>query len=221
MKAQTLTNEQVLSRMSEFYHEDFQQLAKSMLQSDENIIWAGNQSEVLYYGSSGYLGYFLITSYRAIRVNFAVEFGLFGGREKIKVGKDSSGHDDFRAVSLPSQPLTTKEKQRRYGSEALLRNISRVERTDFKIRRQDKDTTLVELYVHLSPEGALGSGPMTFYSLQDGQEAYEILQRAMRGETTETQGNLVDKLERLATLRKSGDLSDVEFEKAKQQLLGG
>lgn len=216
MKTQALTHNQVLSRISEFYHDDFRQVAQSVLQPNEGVIWVGNTT----HRSQGlnYFGYLLITSYRLILVKFPVERGMFGlGREIIHSEK---GHysSDAEALGIPSRPLTAKEKQSRYMSEATFQHVSRVERREIRASRR-QDTVLIELYVLLSPNGALGSEPILFYSFQDGQEVYEILQNAMRGKTIEKQESLIDKLERLALLHERKELTDDEYEQAKQRLL--
>lgn len=143
----TLTDNQVLSRISKFYHDDFQQ-ARSLLQPDENITWAGNHA----YGLSSELlcniGYLLLTSYRGIQISFDVGIGLFG-RGKIRIRKE------WEIPDLPTYPLTRKEKESRNVKEALLRNISQATRNDYKVKVQDREIVLIELNIGQSGVGGL------------------------------------------------------------------
>lgn len=213
MDIRPLTHEQVLSRISEFYHDDFIELTKSRFQSDEQIIWAGNQSYGGSFGVCGSVGYFLMTSDRAIRVAFPAESSWLKTRNFIKSGKYNV------AVDIPSSPLTVKEKQQRLVSEALLRNVYKVDRRDIgAVSVSGGEATLVKLTVYLSPDDYLE--PVVFYSLQDGQEVYELLQRAMRREIDARREGLVEQLERLAVLHRSKALTDAQYQKALQRLLG-
>lgn len=204
-----LAENQILSRVSKFYHDDFRQTC-SLLQPHESIIWAGNQAYGLTGGIFTAIGYFLVTSYRGIQVSFDVGIGLFG-RDRIYI------RNDWNIPALPTNPLNNKEKESRSAREVLLRNISEVQRKDYKVNVQGKEIVLVELVIRETGRGGLD--PMIVYGLQDGNEVYSILQQAISREPAEARDTLLDKLERLTALHRSGDLTDAEFEKAKQKLL--
>lgn len=216
---------QILTRINQYYHDDFLEVAQTRLQPDEGIVWAGNitsltSSQYHYYR----FGYLLVTSYRLIVVYFHIEPGIFGvGRETIiteeKYPFPGKRNDD--AIALPSSPLREKEKRSRIISEATFQDVSRVDRSDIKIKGQ-KQATLVVLYVHLYPDDALGAGSMLFYSIQDGQEVYNILQNAIRSRDLQAQTvpDIADQLAKLAKLYQDKAITKEEYEAAKRKLLG-
>lgn len=217
MKAQALTHEQVLPQISEFYHSDFRQLAKSVLQSDEDVIWAGNTTHLADVGRFFGFGY-LITSYRIIHVSFIVERGILGGgRETIHV--EDKG---YSALDIPHRPLSAKELITRSVGEVAFQSISQVRRREVKART-GHETTLVELSINVSG-GSLFPYSILFYSFQDGQEVYEFLQNSIRNRNMPSQAvpDIADQrqLAKLAKLHQDKAITKEEYEAAKRKLLG-
>ncbi len=218
MKAQPLTHEQVLSRISKFYQDDFQQLTKSVIQLNENIIWAGNTTHLVNdYRSFGF-GYLLVTSYRIIHVSYIVERGVLGlgiGRETIRV----EDKDYKNALDIPHRTLTAEELRSRSVSEVALQSISQVHRRDVKART-GQEKILVELNVSVS-NGSLGY-PMLFYSFQDGQGVYDLLQNSIRNRDLLDNAipDIADQLAKLAKLYQDKAITKEEYEAAKRKLLG-
>jgi hypothetical protein len=207
MEHQILTQEQALARIHQFYQDGFRHLISSWLRPNEHLFWAGNHSA--YWGEPlSQLGYLVITTYRVLCVNFEVSFGMFSGRRKIKY------QDQYVAIDLPSKPLTSKEKDSKEVREVSLRNIPGIERHDFEMG----GTTYVQLWIKLEPEGVILA---TLYSLQDGQEAYNILQDAIRNGGLETRSNsdIADQLAKLAKLFQDKAITKEEYEAAKAKLL--
>ena len=210
----TLASDQVLTQINEFYHSDFQQHTRTLLQPDEIIAWAGNQSPVegrLASSGAGRVGYLLITRYRIIQVDFLVYTGIFG-RDRFRVGPG------YFAVSSPTRRLSNGEKKRRRVREIQLRNITDVNRNDYETRIWGARATFVHLEVVVPSREWLDFG---FYSLEDGQEVYQFLQHEIHKEPTRGQEGFIEELERLAALHKSGALTAAEFQAAKQKLIGG
>jgi hypothetical protein len=210
MEGGTLSQQQVLSRINKIYHDDFGELAKLVIQPNEKIIWAGDQSE-LWSEDRGYLGYVIITSYRFLSITFdwQITTGLFAGRSRI------SYEYKYIALAPPSKHLTREERERRKVTEILLRDISAVERKDFKMR----DMTLVNLLI--SHYGSASRLSTTLYSLHDGQEVYNLLQNSIRERENEssTISDIGDQLTKLAKLFQADLITKEEYEAAKAKLL--
>jgi hypothetical protein len=173
------------------------------------------------------IGYFMLTNYRAIQVDFSVKAGGLFGRESIDIDIDK----DWRIPALLTEPLKKREVESRRVTQVPLERISAVQRndhnvplvrighlrpSDYKAYVKGSEMILVGLWIKQAGAAELG---MLVYGFQIGDEAYRILHDAIRKGTSGTQDPFLDKLERLAALHRSGALSDSEFEKAKQRLL--
>ena len=214
----TLSQDQVLSEISEFFHADYQLIADTVLQGHEQIIWAGNhsygRSPVGEHGGMERFGYLLVTSYRIVLVSFPEEYGWFrrGGRERIYL---EGSHIEEFAYGAPSRPLTEYEINGRSVSEALLRNIVSVERKDYQAK-QRVAPKFVRLVVQFLPDR---SWTFLLHDPGEGQELYDILQHAVSNPPNEPGEGLLTELERLSAMHRRGDLDDDEFDRAKGRLL--
>lgn len=207
----SLTNEQVLTRLHEQYHEDFQQLVASILQPGEAIAWAGNFSLGGYVnGYDGWdIGYFLVTSTRAIRVSFRADEGFLitkRGTSKIR--------DEYYYIDLLKRPLNKKEKAGRTVTEKFLDEINEINRQDYHL---GLDKTIVEIIL---PDPI---HPMLFHSLEEGKAVYDLMYGLIQNHKRKGQAgpeNLVEQLRMLEDDHRYCRISDETYEAAKKRLLG-
>ena len=213
MKLQTLTYEQVLTRINSFYHEDFCELYESLALKNETILWAGNYTD--YEVKPGYdywrLGFVLITANRLIKFTFTTEFGVFGRREKI------TGNNLAFGVGLPTFPLSSNERKTKGVYEISLSNIYNVSRRDDKIKHHGKEMTIVGLWIETFGHNF----KLNLYNREDGQEMYDILDSVVHHQSPKSPSipDITDQLMKLAELRKSAMITDEEYEIAKRKLL--
>ena len=217
-----LSEAEVLSRISKFYQDDLPR-TRSLLASDEQIVWAGNHFSGA--GEHSWIGYCILTTYRAIQVDFSVKAGGLFGREAIF-------DKDWTIPALPTHPLKTKEVESRRVTQVPLQRISQVQRNDHNVSSKRishlsgkdyeayvKGSEMILVGLTVSQAGVEQQLGMWVYGLQMGDEAYRILDDTVRKGTSAPGDPFLDKLERLAALHKSGHLNDSEYEKAKQRLL--
>lgn len=204
-----LTQEEVFQRLCIHYHDDFQTNTKGILSPDEVFWGVGNWSLISKNrGSLGvtwkYIGYYLITSYRVLRVRFEAEQGLFSDkRRKIKISSRDS------AFEVPDFPLTKNEIKTRWLFEIPLKQITFVNRID--VDNNSKDLLGISATHH---HHAL------YFKKEEGETIYRTLIEIIHNDSEPSNPipNLVEQLEKLKELHRYQVITDEEFEAAKKRL---
>ena len=238
-----------LSKIAPIFHDDVAITVQTIIQNNENIIWAGNITQLTKDSTPFPFGYLLITSKRTIRVLFESEYdsssgfllllsiflwplGLFLSNWskrpyfeiELMLHADLNG---YRAVDLPQSPLTQTEKNSRKIVEYPLEHISTVQRQDVRIQNQNgkppaKAKSPVNLKISFFPDKTMS---VLFYDSQDAKEVYDLLMGRLLNnkevsKPISASSDFSVQLQKLAELHASNVLSDDEYENAKKRLLG-
>jgi hypothetical protein len=214
--------------ISLYYRDDFAQLINSVLQPTEEIFWAGNAAVL---SDPRRFGYFLVSSFRIISVQFVVKFGFFSARKSLDLTSPDASSYTAGAGAPPETPLHPAERASRWLFDQPLKNLLSVSRLDLRYRfggwlpeylaglgGRDFEARCSTFGLSLQFLGGGVFGPLFFYTPKPGQAVYDILQQHFgraRGEGS----SIVDRLERLARLRSKGELTAAEYEEAKRHLL--
>ncbi len=224
---QLLTIEDVLSRINEYFKDDFLTRTKPIIQPNETYLWAGNYSygeheeygllESLLGGGSDYwkkitIGYCIITSYRLIFISFKVD----ENRSKNRLFKTGYFHTVVYNFDPLNSPLKNAELKTRDATEIDIRDLSGIDRQEYEYEIDGNKQKLVKIQMNdVSP---------IFFPSQEGKEIYDLIFEIKNNppifsNQSEKPGTL-DLLRNLELLHKHQVLSDEIYETAKTKLLG-
>jgi hypothetical protein len=229
----------VLQNISPIYHQDFLHLSKSF-QEFEEINFACNISNfehnIISVGESHYLriGYLVCTSYRLIwqfyesyrhpGMGLGILDTLSGyknaQRPRLEVGfsEHKSSVLYYYVIDTPTFPLTNTEKQLTGTQEITLASILGINKYDFKVKNSNR--MILKESIETSPDRK------TFYfafpKYDDGVKVYNLIQKYLsspQNKEVSESVDIVERLAKLADLRKQDLITDDEYEKAKKKLL--
>jgi hypothetical protein len=231
--ATPLLEEQALAKLSPIFHDEFKRFVQEFLQPGEDIFYVAESScrgfsERM---SGGYFGFFVVTAERA----FSVAYQAYPKREQIRFYQEGEGFfyhtlaDETILGLAASAALHQSEIKTRQVQEVLLTMIENIERTAYSATVDDYLFQCIELNFKGSgrgPDGWLGSVGMwrTLFDAKDGQAIYKLIQSVIQGggqiEATVSRDEMLQRLERLASLYQAGMLTENEFQAGKRRLLG-
>lgn len=231
--ATPLLEEQALANLSPLFHDEFSRFCQEYLQPNEEIFAVaecscrGFESGL----TSSHFGFFVITGERS----FLVHYEAHPKREQIRFYQEGEGFfyhvlTDETVFGLPpSPPLHPSEIESREVQEALLSMIESVDRRAFSVTVEDHLFQCLELNYKgtgRGPDGWLGSVGLwrTLFDGRDGQTVYNLLHTSIQAgghvHATVSRDEMLQRLERLASLYQSGMLTEEEFQAGKRKLLG-
>jgi hypothetical protein len=216
---------QELVNLNQYYLDDAHRIIQERFWEQETVTWVAN---------CGYwerFGYVLLSSERLFTILFENRSaGILGaGRKRIVYDRRSSfldmvmGSDGLdRGLYLPpNSKLTQKELTSRIVREALLSQITKVDRQDYEVKVDGNTETMV--YISVTSLGKNQVGEPIFYTHQDGQFLYTFLRDLSRKYVPEvdptSNSEAISLIRALAKLHQAGILTDEEFETKKQELL--
>lgn len=227
----TLTRQQVLGQISEFFHADYHKVETTRFHAGEPILFAANC------GTEIGFGFCVVTGDRIFHVYYYHDEGVFGPhRERITLSRQSDNWDVFEKMwnigysghetwtyGPPTSPLTSKESKSQSVKETSLARVVEISRHDYTINWHGRETTFVSITPN-TPQRY--DSWLVLYSLQEGQALYELLDGLVRQPAgSPQQGDTAGKAEimasirELAQLRDSGAITPHEFETKKRELL--
>lgn len=231
--ATPLMEEQMLAKLAPIFHDEFNQFRQEYLQPGENIFYVAECSSRGFSESTsgGFFGFFVVTAERA----FSVTYKAYNKREQIRFYQEGEGFfyhtltDETVLGLAPSAELLRAEIRSRQVQEALLSMIVGVERISYSATVEDVLFQCVELNFKGSgrgPDGWLGSVGLwrTLFEAKDGLAIYQLIQATIQGgghiQATVSRDEMLQRLERLASLYRAGMLTEEEFQVGKKRLLG-
>ncbi len=231
--ATPLLEEQALANLSPIFHGEYTRFCQEYLQPNEEVFAVaecscrGFESGL----TSSHFGFFVITGERALLVSYVAH----PKREQLRFYQEGEGFfyhvlTDETALALPpSAPLHPSEIESRQVQEALLSMVESIERRAFSTTAEDHLFQCLELNYKGSgrgPDGWIGSVGLwrTLFDARDGQAIYNMLQTSIQAGghvyATVSRDEMLQRLERLASLYQSGMLTEEEFQAGKRKLLG-
>jgi hypothetical protein len=221
--------------ISKIFDDEYERTIKERTINENDIIFAGNISELTSSIGKYLFGYLIITKNRFIKVLYdcAKESSLVGGlilglltggllggyndpgREtsRIKYRQESTGHE---FVKIPISPLTNNELITKTTHEYTLESLINLQKTDEellndkKIIPSFKFTFLPDKFENL-----------ILYEDKQGNYVYTYLLDCINRSKMKTSDNMIaGQLEKLIELHQYMIINDEEFEKAKKRLLG-
>jgi hypothetical protein len=221
-----LSEIQVFENLNKFFHEDFKQLQKTHLQSDEEIFAAYACSlNIPYHTNTEYStstyskwGYLVITGYRGIMVSFPPE----NVNKVIYSKKNLDGtffelvtglRTDNRSFIFP-RALDRLDSIKRVVEESLITNLLNISRKDHVVNYKGRSLELMEI--------GFGSRTYVTFEAEHGQDIYNLMQLAGKNGgkipsnssdplSDVSSENIPDMLKKLHELHEAGVLADAEF----------
>ncbi len=228
-----------LENISPVYHQDFLQLSKSF-QEFEEISFACNisnfEKNVISIGESHYLriGYLVCTSYRLIwqfylsyqYVGMGIDLLFYASgqrnaqRPRLEVGfsEHKSSVLYYYVIDTPTFHLTNTEKQLTTTQEITLASILGINKYDFKVKNSNR--MILKESIETSPDRK--TYHLAFPKYDDGVKVYNLIQKYLSSPQNKGVSDNIDFVERLAKLadlRKQNLITNDEYEKAKAKLL--
>jgi hypothetical protein len=232
--ATALTQEQVLDKLTDIFHDAFRRFRTSQIEPDEDIFAVADCSCRGFFDhvSGGFFGFFTVTSYRLIQVLFEAH----PRRPRVRYYKEGEGFfysvlaDETAIGALSNTALLPSELDTQQVQDAYMSVVEAVDMTAYSGNVEGETFRSVELDFKgggIGPDGWPGSVGLwrTILGVRKGQAIYNLIHEAI----TQTGGRIhseiskeetLRRLERLATLYQSGMLTDEEFKAAKTRLLG-
>jgi hypothetical protein len=231
--ATPLLEEQALANLSPILHGEFTRFCQEYLQPNEEVFSVvecscrGFESGL----TSSHFGFFVITGERALLAYYEANLK----REQIRFYQEGEGFfyhvltDETVLALPPSPPLHPSEIESRQVQEALLSMIETVERRAYSVTVEDHLFQCIELNCKGSgrgPDGWLGSVGLwrMLFDARDGQAIYNLLHISIQAgghvHATVSRDEMLQRLERLASLYQAGMLTEEEFQAGKRKLLG-
>jgi hypothetical protein len=231
--ATPLLEEQALANLSAIFHGEFTRFCQEYLQPNEEVFAVaecscrGFESGL----TSSHFGFFVITGERALLVFYEA----LPKREQIRFYQEGEGFfyhvltDETVLALPPSPPLQAGEIESRQVQEALLSMMESIELRAFSVTVEDHLFQCIELNYKGSgrgPDGWLGSVGLwrTLFDARDGRAIYNLLHTSIQAGghvyATVSRDEILQRLERLASLFQAGMLTEEEFQAGKRKLLG-
>ena len=231
--ATPLLDEQAIANLAPLFHDEFGRFRREYIEPGENIFAVAECSSRGFAEavSGGYFGFFVLAAERA----FSVTYKAFSEREQIRFYQEGQGFfyhvlPDETILGLPpSSILLNSEIKTRQVQEVLLSMIEGIERSAYSATVDDYVFQCIELNFKGSgrgPDGWLGSVGVwrTLFEAKDGQAIYNLIQSTIQGggkiQATVSRDEMLQRLERLASLYQAGMLTEDEFQVGKKRLLG-
>ena len=225
---------QVLAKLPALLHDEYQRFHQEYIQPGEDIFAVAECSGRGFseHTAGGFFGFFVLTNERAL----VVWFRAFPKREQVRFYQPSEGFfyhtltDETILGFPPSPPLLDSEIETRQVQEVLLSMIEQVERTVYSATLDEHLFQCIEINLKGSgrgPDGWLGSVGLwrALFDANEGQAVYNLLDTTLKSgggqiEATISRDEMLQRLERLASLFQAGMLTEEEFQAGKRRLLG-